>query len=145
MRLVQGRKETQGTQTQPYRSFSAAELAIAIAGYLAFPPQAGEPDFLRDTADSPGGTAICSQNSGHRKESVQMGKLVRCEYCRGSGSDRHKSEPCRACGGSGQILIPYDNPVRCKYCDGSGADRYESRPCRSCKGAGVTAPGIQLP
>lgn len=72
-----------------------------------------------------------------------MGKNVRCAYCRGSGEDRHLNSPCRACGGSGTIFIPYDNAVRCNYCRGSGEDRHKNEPCRSCGGAGVTAPGIQ--
>lgn len=72
-----------------------------------------------------------------------MAKMVRCAYCGGSGDDRYKNTPCVACGGSGHMVVPYDNGVRCNYCGGSGADRYENRPCRSCQGAGVTAPGIQ--
>ena len=73
-----------------------------------------------------------------------MGQNVRCAYCGGNGDDRYKRSPCDACGGSGQIYVPYDNAVRCNYCGGSGDDRYERKPCRSCHGAGVTAPGIQL-
>jgi DnaJ-class molecular chaperone len=74
-----------------------------------------------------------------------MGQLVRCAYCRGSGDDRHKDKPCSACGGSGQIMIPYDNYVTCSYCRGSGDDRHLDQPCRACHGAGVIAPGIQIP
>jgi DnaJ-class molecular chaperone len=72
-----------------------------------------------------------------------MGEMVTCGYCRGSGDDRYKKMPCSACGGSGRMMIPYDNPVRCGFCKGSGDDRYEKGPCRACKGAGVVAPGIQ--
>jgi DnaJ-class molecular chaperone len=72
-----------------------------------------------------------------------MGNMVKCAYCRGSGDDRHKNIPCRACGGSGQLVIPYDNPVNCSYCRGSGDDRHIDQPCRACHGAGVIAPGIQ--
>jgi DnaJ-class molecular chaperone len=72
-----------------------------------------------------------------------MGDTVRCAYCSGSGDDRYLREPCRACGGSGQIFLPYDNSVRCGFCSGSGDDRYERKPCRACGGAGRIAPGIQ--
>jgi DnaJ-class molecular chaperone len=74
-----------------------------------------------------------------------MGKLVRCSYCKGKGRDPYRNRPCRACGGSGQVLIPYDNPVKCSYCRGTGRDPYKNEPCRACKGAGIIAPGIQLP
>ena len=74
-----------------------------------------------------------------------MGQLVKCAYCRGSGADRHKYSACSACGGSGQVMIPYDNYVTCNFCSGAGSDRYSYQPCRVCHGAGVTAPGIQIP
>jgi DnaJ-class molecular chaperone len=75
-----------------------------------------------------------------------MGRLYKCSYCSGSGKDAYYStRPCRACGGSGSIFVPYDNAIRCGYCNGSGRDAYYStQPCRSCGGAGHTAPGIQI-
>ena len=72
-----------------------------------------------------------------------MGEMVSCAFCNGNGSDRYKNEPCRACGGAGKMLVPYDNYVSCAFCNGNGSDRYKNEPCRSCRGAGVTAPGLQ--
>jgi len=72
-----------------------------------------------------------------------MGDMCKCAFCRGSGEDRHSRNPCRACGGSGQIYLPYDNSVPCGYCSGSGEDRHSHNPCRVCGGAGRVAPGIQ--
>jgi len=74
-----------------------------------------------------------------------MGTMVRCAYCGGSGDDRYVRDACKACGGSGQIYIAYNNYVKCNFCVGSGDDRYEKKSSRVRKGAGVTAPGIQIP
>ena len=72
-----------------------------------------------------------------------MAIAVECSFCNGSGVDRYKNDSCRACGGSGTMIIPYDNPVDCNFCNGSGVDRYRNDKCRVCGGAGVAPPGIQ--
>jgi DnaJ-class molecular chaperone len=73
-----------------------------------------------------------------------MGDYYTCAYCHGSGENPHDNDPCRACGGSGKMLITYDNAVKCAYCHGSGENPHDNKPCKVCQGAGYTKPGIQL-
>jgi len=72
-----------------------------------------------------------------------MAVTTSCAFCRGSGVDKYRSDACRACGGSGKMVIPYDNAVKCNFCNGSGVDKYKSDKCRTCNGAGVMPPGLQ--
>lgn len=67
----------------------------------------------------------------------------KCAFCRGTGEDRFRQDACRACGGAGVMVVPYDNAVTCQFCRGSGEDRFKQDVCRVCHGAGVTRPGLQ--
>ena len=69
--------------------------------------------------------------------------LVRCAFCKSSGEDRFRNDACRVCGGSGQMMVAYDNAVKCGFCKGSGEDKFRNDACRTCKGAGVMPPGLQ--
>ena len=72
-----------------------------------------------------------------------MAKSLKCAFCRNTGVDRFRNDACRACGGSGTMVVPYDNSVPCNFCNASGADRFKNEKCRVCGGAGEAPPGIQ--
>lgn len=56
-----------------------------------------------------------------------------CATCNGTGSVRtSKSQPCRQCGGSGQVKGMFGFPQICPICGGQGT--LDAQPCPTCKG-----------
>jgi len=71
-------------------------------------------------------------------------KIIRCAFCKGSGSVAGWGgpDPCPVCHGRCEVHITYDNPKKCGFCKGSGsvAGWGGAKPCHLCKGIGVICP-----
>ncbi|PNR88532.1 hypothetical protein X925_05925 [Petrotoga sp. 9T1HF07.CasAA.8.2] len=83
-------------------------------------------------------------------EIVSTGKaILSCAYCEGKGgvpSNRRREwqEPCPVCGGSGKVLVEFEEEpfVECSFCEGKGGvppnrRREWQEPCPVCGGIGA--------
>jgi DnaJ-class molecular chaperone len=105
------------------------QTACCVQGKLVYPKltvvcKNGRLEGLTAEAD-----AFYAQQFRSRVCPMCLGQGVRaCSACGGTGVLK-ESGPCRACGGTGQVLEP------CSACGGKG--RFlEEVPCTLCKGAG---------
>ena len=71
-------------------------------------------------------------------EDLEIPRLETCDSCTGSGSaDGAAAEPCKGCGGQGQVRFTqgfFTVARTCPQCGGEG--RIVTNPCKSCRGEG---------
>lgn len=70
---------------------------------------------------------------------IKIPKNVTCEECHGSGcAEGAKKEPCKTCGGAGQVRHSqgfFQISMPCSTCHGTG--EIITKPCAKCKGNGI--------
>ena len=79
---------------------------------------------------------------------VEMGWIVKCGKCRGTGVEpTYNEKSCTSCGGAGHRKLPLPSdadlsfdwgPVFCGHCQGTGVEpTYNEKICVCCGGRGV--------
>jgi len=80
------------------------------------------------------------------RKTVEFPRSHRCESCHGSGSaPGSRPEPCRRCGGRGQIVQSAGIlrvQTSCPACQGAGS--VISDPCTACRGQGYVAARVRV-
>jgi molecular chaperone DnaJ len=79
-----------------------------------------------------------AESASGAETTIQVPREETCETCKGTGAAAgHGPEPCRQCGGHGQLRYQqgfFTVARTCPACRGAG--RVISKPCTTCRGAG---------
>ena len=66
--------------------------------------------------------------------------IIKCAYCKGSGTQPGYSTACSVCDGRGVLMLEINGEfplVLCMYCKGSGIKPGYYVPCPQCNGSGA--------